>query len=94
MAEELKEKLNQQLAEKKNLVTNTEEDLKVEREWRTSLQDSIVKDRILIEELKQELSGFKSLTGVNFIFFCHSLSLTLSLSLIVSLSLFASAIID
>ncbi|KAK6627696.1 hypothetical protein RUM44_010175 [Polyplax serrata] len=59
-AEESKRNLSQKLAEKETIATSAEGDLKIEREWRTSLQDSMVKDRNKMSQMTQEMSLLKA----------------------------------
>lgn len=69
-AEESSRKLGQQIAEKEVQNSSIEGDLRIEREWRTSLQETVVKDRDKISQLHQELSQLKSVASVSlFIFF-------------------------
>lgn len=69
-AEESSRKLGQQVAEKEVQNSSIEGDLRIEREWRTSLQETVVKDRDKISELHQELAQLKSVASVSlFIFF-------------------------
>ena len=42
-----------------------EEDLRLEREWRQSLQDSIVQDRTVMAELKQQFEDSKESISVS-----------------------------
>jgi hypothetical protein len=68
-AEESSRKLGQQIAEKEVQNSSVEGDLRIEREWRTSLQETMVKDRDKISQLHQELAQLKSLASVsNFLF--------------------------
>nr|CAD7578586.1 unnamed protein product [Timema californicum] len=62
-AEESSRKMGQQVAEKEVKVSSVEGDLRIEREWRTSLQDTMVKDRDRISQLNQELSQLKSVAS-------------------------------
>jgi hypothetical protein len=55
-AEETARKLGQQMADKDLAVTTLESDLKVEREWRNSLQETLVRDRDRMVELNQEIT--------------------------------------
>jgi hypothetical protein len=69
-AEESSRKLGQQIAEKEVQNSGIEGDLRIEREWRTSLQETVVKDRDKISQLHQELTQLKSVASVSvFIFF-------------------------
>nr|CAG4643122.1 EOG090X043H [Ilyocryptus agilis] len=45
-----------------------EEDLRLEREWRQSLQDSIVKERTVMAELRQQMEESQDINDVNGIF--------------------------
>jgi chromosome segregation ATPase len=54
-AEETTRKLGRQLVEKDLQVTTCQSDLKLEREWRQSLQESMVKDRDRISEMDQQV---------------------------------------
>lgn len=47
------------------MASNVEENLKVERELRASLQDSIVKDKTQISRMNQELVTLKGIAEVN-----------------------------
>ncbi|CAG0919405.1 unnamed protein product [Notodromas monacha] len=54
--EETIRKLGQSVADKDATVTTLESDLRVEKEWRLSLQDTLVKDRERMAELSAEIS--------------------------------------
>ncbi|PNF23375.1 RUN and FYVE domain-containing protein 2 [Cryptotermes secundus] len=62
-AEESSRKLGQQVAEKEVQNSGIEGDLRIEREWRTSLQETVVKDRDKISDLHQELAQLKSVAS-------------------------------
>ncbi|XP_069702850.1 RUN and FYVE domain-containing protein 2 isoform X1 [Periplaneta americana] len=62
-AEESSRKLGQQVAEKEVKNSSIEGDLRIEREWRTSLQETMVKDRDKISQLHQELAQLKSVAA-------------------------------
>lgn len=66
-AEELSRKLGQQIAAKEVQNSSIEGDLRIEREWRTSLQETMVKDRDKISQLNQELAQLKSVASVSLI---------------------------
>lgn len=55
--------LGQQIAEKELKMSTLEGDLRVEREWRQSLQDNNVKDKEKISELLMEMQKWR-LRGV------------------------------
>jgi len=71
-AEESSRKLGQQIAAKEVQNSSIEGDLRIEREWRTSLQETMVKDRDKISQLNQELAQLKSVTSVSFFFVVSS----------------------
>lgn len=62
-AEESSRKLGQQIAAKEVQNSSIEGDLRIEREWRTSLQETMVKDRDKISQLNQELAQLKSVAS-------------------------------
>ncbi|XP_049864256.1 RUN and FYVE domain-containing protein 2 isoform X1 [Schistocerca gregaria] len=62
-AEESLRKLGQQLMEKDVKTMSVEGDLKIEREWRTSLQETMVKDRDKISQLNQELAQLRAVAS-------------------------------
>ncbi|XP_066998946.1 RUN and FYVE domain-containing protein 2 [Anabrus simplex] len=62
-AEETSRKLGQQLAEREVKTSSVEGDLRIEREWRTSLQETMVKDRDKISQLHQELAQLKAVAS-------------------------------
>jgi hypothetical protein len=64
-AEESSRKLGQQIAEKEVQNSSIEGDLRIEREWRISLQETMVKDRDKISQLHQELTQLKSVASVS-----------------------------
>lgn len=64
-AEENNKNLNQQISEKETRASAAEGDLKIEREWRVSLQETMVKDREKICQLNQELSSLKATATVS-----------------------------
>lgn len=66
-AEENNKNLNQQVAEKETRASAAEGDLKIEREWRVSLQETMVKDREKICQLNQELGSLKATATVSFV---------------------------
>ena len=45
-----------------------EEDLRLEREWRQSLQDSIVNERTAMAELQQQMEESQDVSNVNLIY--------------------------
>jgi RUN and FYVE domain-containing protein 1 len=55
--------LGQKIADKELKVSTLEGDLRIEREWRQSLQDTSVKDKEKISELLMELQKWR-LRGV------------------------------
>lgn len=54
-----------QLAEKNNKVSAVEGDLRIEREWRQSLQESVIVDKDKISQLNEELKLLKNESQVN-----------------------------
>lgn len=52
------------MAEKETRASSAEGDLKIEREWRTSLQGTMVKDRDRIAQMNHELAALKSTATV------------------------------
>lgn len=65
--EEMSRKLGQQVAEKEVKSSSIEGDLRIEREWRQSLQDTMVKDREKISQLQQEVVRLKDIATVSII---------------------------
>lgn len=61
-SEELSRKLGQQLADREQKRSAMEADFKIEKEWRTSLQNTLIEDRERISELQMELSKFKTIS--------------------------------
>lgn len=57
--------MGQLLTEKDVKTMGVEGDLKIEREWRTSLQETMVKDRDKISQLHQELAQLKTVASVS-----------------------------
>ncbi|XP_071808482.1 RUN and FYVE domain-containing protein 2-like isoform X3 [Asterias amurensis] len=62
-AEETSRKLGQQIAERDAKRAAIETDLKIEREWRSSLQKDLAKETELINQLKAEMLDAKKLQG-------------------------------
>ncbi|XP_063244092.1 RUN and FYVE domain-containing protein 2 isoform X3 [Bacillus rossius redtenbacheri] len=62
-AEESARKLGQQVAERESKAAGVEGDLRIEREWRASLQETMVKDRDRISQLNQELTQLRSVAS-------------------------------
>lgn len=56
------------MAEHAEHSSNTEDDLKVEREWRVTLQETMQQDRDKISNLTQELTHLKAVATVNYFF--------------------------
>ncbi|GLV31974.1 uncharacterized protein CBL_07734 [Carabus blaptoides fortunei] len=59
-AEECKRQLGRKVAQHEEITSNTEDDLRVEREWRVSLQETMQQDREKIAQLSQELTHLKA----------------------------------
>ena len=57
--------MGQQIAEKEVKASSVEGDLRIEKEWRTSLQETMVKDRDKISQLHQELAQLKAVASVS-----------------------------
>lgn len=77
-AEQRKRELDVQAAQHEEQANNVEGDLKVEREWRVSLQECIQLDREKISKLQHELSHLKAVAQVSnlekfnfFLFSCN-----------------------
>ena len=62
---ELVRSLGLQIAEKELKVSTLEGDLRIEREWRQSLQETIVKDKEKISELNMELQRLELARAVS-----------------------------
>jgi RUN and FYVE domain-containing protein 1 len=63
-AELLRRELDVQAAQHEEQTTNVEGDLKVEREWRVSLQETMQQDRERISKLQTEISQLKIIAQV------------------------------
>lgn len=63
-AEETKRELGKKVQETEEHVSNTEDDLRVEREWRISLQESLQEDREKISQLNAEILRLKAIAVV------------------------------
>jgi chromosome segregation ATPase len=57
--------LGLQIADKELKVSTLEGDLRIEREWRQSLQDTLVKDKERISELNMEVQKLQLVGLVN-----------------------------
>lgn len=62
--EQLKREVDMQAAQVEEQATNFEGDLKVEREWRMSLQDTMQQDRERISKLQTEIGQLKIIAQV------------------------------
>lgn len=62
--EHIKRELDVQVANQEEQANTVEGDLKVEREWRISLQETMQVDRERISQLQGELSRLKFVTQV------------------------------
>lgn len=62
--EQCSRKLEIQAVEKEEVVSNVQGDLLTEREWRTSLQETLETDRERIAQLQQELHQLRNLSKV------------------------------
>jgi len=64
LAQETMRSLGEQIAEKELRLSTYEGDLKIEREWRQSLQQSSVKDKERISELNMSIQKLQMLSSV------------------------------
>ena len=64
-AEHLRRELDVRAAQQEEQTSNVEGDLKVEREWRMSLQETMQQDRERISKLQTEISQLKIIAQVN-----------------------------
>lgn len=70
-SEQRRRELDVQAAQHEEQATNVEGDLKVEREWRVSLQETMQQDREKISQLQHELSQLRMVAQVSlFFYFC------------------------
>lgn len=63
-AEHSRRDLDRQVVEREERVTCASDDLKVEREWRTSLQETVQKDRDKLAQMGQELAHLRQIATV------------------------------
>lgn len=63
--EQVKRELHQQAVQVEEQANSVEEDLKVEREWRISLQETMQQDRERISKLQHENSQLKIVADVS-----------------------------
>lgn len=64
LTEQRKREVDMQAAEVEEQATNVESDLKVEREWRISLQETMQQDRERISKLQIEIGQLKIIAQV------------------------------
>lgn len=66
--EQRKRELDKHAAAQEEQATSVESDLRVEKEWRQSLQETVQTDRDKIAQLQHELSQLKMIAQVIFFF--------------------------